>query len=168
MRIFQLHQKNKLNNIPNIISPLVKPPNDKKKIENFGILKYQNKNFKVHKKQDTYLIFLLVKLQTKNSRSQIDKKKIEDSKTSKYQNKKPSNFTRRKENILTPPLVKLHTKKLKTPKMTRRKLKTLEFFFSSQWANSCEKKKFTIGPPWWNVSSQPLGHLSECFSLLVG
>jgi hypothetical protein len=48
----------------------------------------------------------------------------ENSKTSKYQNKNPLKFTRRKTNTPSPPLVKIHTKKFKTPKMTRRKLKT--------------------------------------------
>jgi hypothetical protein len=84
--------------------------NDNKKIENFGILKYQNKTFKVHKKKGTCLIFSLVELHTKNWISQTDKKKIEDFETSKYQNKKPSKFIRKKTNISTPPFVKLHTK----------------------------------------------------------
>jgi hypothetical protein len=60
-----------------------------------------------------------VKLHTK-LKTQNDKKKIENSKTSKYQNKRPSKFTRRKPNTPSPPLVKLHTKKLKIPRMTRK------------------------------------------------
>jgi hypothetical protein len=43
-------------------------------------------------------------------------------KTSKHQNKKPSKFTRRKANTLSPSLQNFAHKKFKTHKMTRRKI----------------------------------------------
>jgi hypothetical protein len=49
-----------------------------------------------------------------------DKKEIENFGTSKYQNKRPLKFL--ENQILYLPLMKLHMKKLKIPKMTRRKI----------------------------------------------
>jgi hypothetical protein len=57
--------------------------------------------------------------------AELDTKNLKISKMNKIPNKKPSKFTR-KWKIPLFPLVKLHTKQLKTPKMTRRKLQTLE------------------------------------------
>ncbi len=78
-------------------------------------------------KKCTYPIPFLVKTShKKNENPQNDKKEIENFKTSKQQNKKPSKFPKEKK-ISYFPLVKLHTKNLKTPKITRRKLKIQEF-----------------------------------------
>jgi len=68
----------------------------------------------------------------------------------KIPNKKPSKFTR-KWKIPLFPLVKLHTKQLKTPKMTRRKLQTLEL---QNCAKVKKPSKFTRRKA--NVPSPPL------------
>jgi hypothetical protein len=81
-------------------------------------MKFAPKKMKAHKM--TRIKLEIPKLQniiTKNPQSSQEErqipllllceaphKKIEDSETSKYQNKKPSKFTRRKENTLSPPL----------------------------------------------------------------
>ncbi len=87
-----------------------------------------------------------MKLHTKNWWSQTNKKKIEDSKTSKYQNKKPSKFTRRKINTLTPPYEASHTKN-KNPQNDKKKIENSKFFFSlANGPSSCEKENFTTRP----------------------
>ncbi len=86
------------------------PQNDKKKIEDSKISKYQNKKyFKVHKKKGTYLVSSCVKLHTKNLEDpQNEKKKIEDFRTSKYQNKRPLKFLEEKKILHLPPYETSH------------------------------------------------------------
>ncbi len=106
---------------PTLFPPMWNFQNDKKKIEDSEISKYKNRKLskftwrKAHTENFTQIIWRPPKWQKGNW-------KLLNFKISKQ---KTFQVSERKTNIST--LVKLHTKKLKTPKMTRRKLKIAKF-----------------------------------------
>jgi hypothetical protein len=89
--------------------------NDKKKIEDSGISKYQNEKLQSSQEERHIKGFHFLTCETSHKKKNDephppnDKKKNEDLKTSKYQNKRPSKFTRRNANTPISHLVKFDT-----------------------------------------------------------